>query len=77
MCLDLIRLLVLTPTKENIILRKARKNHQCKECENIIPKGSFYIQDNINYLQKSKYGKVWKKHYHNKICLLCWKGEIP
>jgi len=70
-------ILVLKPGKEFIVLRKATRNHTCHECSQTIPKGVLYIEDNINYLQRSRYDKVWKKHYRNKICLLCWHGALP
>jgi len=68
---------VLTKGKEFIVLRKASKNYVCHECSQTIPKGVFYVEDHINYLQRSKFDKVWKKYYLNRICLLCWKGPLP
>ena len=72
----MVRIKVLKKDKEFIILRKANKNHVCHECSQTIPKGVSYIEDHINYLQKSKFDVIWKKHYVNRICLLCWKGEV-
>ena len=73
----MVRLKVLTPKKEFIISRKARKNHVCHECKKTIPKGSLYIEDHINYLRRKSSGEGFKWRVINKICLLCWKGEIP
>lgn len=69
--------LVLTPGKEYIINRKANKTHLCHECHKPIEKGEYYIEDHINYLQKSRFDVVWKKHYTNRICFGCWRGPLP
>jgi len=71
------KVLVLTRGKEFIILRKARKLHQCHECHHGIPKGCSYVEDHINYLMRKRDGGAWKKWYTNPICLLCWRGKIP
>ena len=71
------RLLVLKPKKEFVVLRKARILHVCHECSQAIPKGVYYVEDHINYLQRTREGKCWKKWYVNKICLLCWRGPLP
>lgn len=74
----MLKLQVLKPQKEYVILRKARKNHVCHECNGTIPKGIFYIEDHISYIKHSKkdgHGYFWR--VTNKICLLCWKGIIP
>ena len=72
----MVDLLVLHPHKEHIILRKSIKTHQCHECHQIIPKGCFYVEDHINYPKRGKHdGLLW--FVTNKICLLCWKGELP
>jgi len=73
----LARSLVLKPDKEFIVLRRARKSYVCHECGQVIPAGVLYVEDNINYLVKSRYGTVWKKWYKNKVCLLCWRGPLP
>ena len=71
------KIIVLKPGKEVIVRRKARKNYICHECSHTIPKGVDYIEDNINYLTRTRYDKVFKKYYRNRICLLCWKGPVP
>lgn len=73
----MVNLLVVKPGKEYIVLRKARKNYLCHECSKPIFKGTYYIEDHINYLQSNRYGQVFKKHYVNRICLNSWKGPIP
>lgn len=69
--------LVLKLGKEYIVNRKARKTHLCHECHKPIEKGEWYIEDHINYLQKSRFDVVWKKHYTNRICYGCWRGPLP
>lgn len=73
----MVKLKVLSPKKEYIILRKAIKNHQCHECKEAIKKGDEYIEDHINYLKRKKGGEGFLWRVTNKICLKCWKGEIP
>jgi len=73
-----MRVLVLKPGKETVILRKARKQHVCHECGGIIPKGVYYIEDRINYLRRRvRSGEGYKWYHVHKVCLLCWKGPIP
>jgi hypothetical protein len=73
----MVKILVLKPGKECIILRRATKNHICHECEKTIPKGVLYIEDRLTYLNTTREGRVYKKYVTNKICLLSWKGPIP
>lgn len=73
----MVNLLVLKPGKEYIVLRKANKNYVCHECGKPIFKGCFYVEDHINYLQTTREGRVFKKHYTNRICLKSWKGPLP
>jgi len=67
----------LTKGKEFIITRTARKNYYCHECGALIAKGTDYIEDHINYATRRIDGGGFRKYYCNKICLVCWKGEIP
>ena len=82
------KMLVLTPGKEYIVLRKAAKSHVCHECKRGIPKGASYIEDHLNYASSQrprglmKYVKKnasggYLAYYVNRICLLCWRGELP
>lgn len=71
------KIIVLKPGKEWVAKRKARTNKLCHECSKPIFRGDFYIADSINYLQRSRYDRVWKKYYVNAICLKCWRGPIP
>lgn len=71
------RVIVLKPGKEFIVNRRALKNHVCHECSKPIFKGESYIEDHINYLQRSRNDVVWKKHYTNRICFGCWRGPLP
>ena len=73
----MVRCKVLTKGKEIIYSRIAKKNHKCHECNCLIAKGTLYIEDHINYAKRTVNGRGYKKWYNNKICLLCWKGEIP
>jgi len=73
----MVRIKVLTPKKEFIVLRKARKNHVCHECKRLIPKDAKYIEDHINYVRRKRSGDGFLWRVTNKICLDCWRGEIP
>lgn len=70
-------MLVLKPGKEWIESVQARKLYLCHECHKPIEKGEYHIVDHLNYLMKSRYDKVWKKHYANRICFGCWHGPVP
>lgn len=67
----------LSPKKEYIELVTAHKNYVCHECGKPIFEGEEYILDCINYVTKTRYGKVFLKWYQNKICLKSWKGKLP
>lgn len=69
--------LVLTPGKEYIVLRKARKNYVCHDSGRSIFKGEMYVEDHINYITRSRYDTVFLKWYVNKISLKAWRGPLP
>ena len=74
----MVRCKVLTPGKETIYTRVARKNYRCHECKGLIAKGTSYIEDHINYPALNRKTLVaYKRYYVNKICLVCWKGDVP
>lgn len=73
----MVKLKVLKPKKEYIILRKAIKDHVCHECGKIIPKGAYYIEDHLSYVRRRKSGDGFLWYHVHKVCLLCWKGPIP
>jgi hypothetical protein len=61
---------------EFIIIRRAREEHECHECNMPIIKGLFYVEDHLKYYVSHHRGG-WNKFYTNKICLNCWKGPLP
>ena len=70
--------IVMSPGKEFIVKRKARKNAVCHECGKPIFIGDEYIEDHINYVVASRsYGKPFLKWYTNKSCMKSWKGPVP
>ena len=73
----MVRLLVYKPGKETVIVRKANKTHDCDECHGLIPKGFYYVEDRLNYLQRKHGGGVFKWHHRHKVCSICWLGPVP
>jgi len=69
--------LVLKRGREYIVLRKARKLHVCHDCGKAIPKGAWFVEDHVCYLQRRKEGGVWRKWVTNRICMTSWRGPLP